>query len=232
MEELQQLHNEAATLPDVARSLTVSCDEDYARAGEFIVGCKALAKKINDAHQANIDRWHQGHKAAIGDRDAYLKPITLAIAKASDVALVYKREQDRLAREEAERLEKERRAKIEEDRLKEAERLEAEGKSEEASKVIEQPIITRQVKYESPVPKVSGLTTRAKWKAKLVNPRLVNRSFCSPDMTLIQLYIDAFFPKGTPAEKKVLSDVQRKAIEEHVGGIELYLDEGFAGTGT
>lgn len=228
--EVIEMQTEARSMLDRAGEIVVQSDEQYAAAGEFIQGCKALAKKIEDAHRPNIERWHQGHKAAIADRDADLKPVTAAIAMASRPALDYKREQDRLAREEAQRIEDERRKKIEEDRLAEAERLDAEGRPEEAEAVIAAPIQTpRPYRQESAVPKVAGLSTRARWKVRVTNPRLVAREFCMPDPQALQLHVDRLWPKGTPSEQKVLSDERRREIEAEMGGgVEIYLEDGFS----
>lgn len=218
---------------DRAREIRVTCDEEYSLAGEFVMGCKALLKQIDDYHSADIDRWHQGHKAAISKRDEWKTQVQQAldlIGGRNGVAIRYKQEQDRLAKEEADRIERERLRQAQEQQLTAAVELEAQGKFEEAQKVIDAPIETpRPTKYISPVPKVEGLWTRGLWKARIVNSRLVKREFCVPDAAIITMHVNKYFPKGTQTEKKTLTDEQRKQLEEEIGGVEVYFEELFAG---
>lgn len=225
MDDLQIIQRESTSMLDKAKGLTVLCDEDYTVAGEFIMGCKALQKKIEEYHNPIVAQWHDGHKASIQRRDQDLDPVKQAIRIASASALTYKQEQERLAREEAQRIERERIKREEEERLKLAAELEAQGKTEQAAEVVAQPIATpRPTKIESPVPKVQGLSTRGKWVAEIVNPDLVGRKHCKPDQSLINITVQhkMYFLKNPTPE-------QLQAIEDEVGGIKIRWDEQFAG---
>lgn len=229
-EGYELIEREAKSTLDMARELVVHNDEQYSEAGQFVADCKSLIAKIKDDFKEPKRKADEAHKAITAMEKRMLEPVVMAMDLASRVALDYKREQDRLAREEAEAIEREIRRKVEEERLKEAERLEAEGKNEEAEKVIEAPIeAPRPVRFESAVPKIPGLSARGTWKGRVINQRLVKREFCLADQTLINMHVNRFWPKGTPLEKKTLTDDQRKMLEDEVGGIEIYLDDSFAG---
>lgn len=228
METFDLIETEAKSMLDRAREMTVTCDEDYSAVGQFVLGCKQLIAKIKAEFSEPKRKADEAHKAITAMEKRTLEPVVGAMDLASASALTYKREQDRLAREEAEAIEKERQRDAEETRLKEAERLEALGKTDEAERVLDAPVpIERQRPFVSPVPKVSGLSTRGTWRARIVNSRLVNREFCTPDQVLINLHVNRRWGKGTQPEKKILSDAERTALEAEIGGVEIYLDEGF-----
>ncbi len=224
-ESYELIEREAKSTLDMARELVVTSDEQYSEAGLFVADCKALIAKIKDDFKEPKRKADEAHKAITAMEKRMLEPVVTAMDLASRVALEYKREQDRLAREEAEAIERERRRKVEEERLAEAARLEAEGKTKEAEKVIEQPIeAPRPVRFETPVPKVAGLSTRKTWKARIIDPRQVNREYCSPNQVTINDKVKNYFAwiqNPTPD--------QIKSIADEIGGVEVYMDEQFAG---
>jgi hypothetical protein len=220
MSEFELIEREATSMWDMAREIVVNSDEEYANAGEFLMGCKGLIAKITAEHDLSIKAAHDSHKAAIALRDKHLTPVKQALGIVSDVALVYKREQDRLAKEEADRIEAERRRQIEEERLREAERLDAAGKFEEAEQVLDAPIETpRPTKFITPVPKVAGLSTTKKWKARVVDPKAVKREFCEPWLVAINAKVSNYFsfiPSPTPAQVAALADEIGGVVVEEV----------------
>jgi hypothetical protein len=154
-----------------------------------------------------------------------LQPVQRAMEIASTVALSYKREQDRLAKEEADRIAADKRKADEDRRLKEAADLEAAGKSDEAEKVLDQPAPqTRPIKFDSPVPKVAGLSTRKKWKYRITQPGKVNRLYCLPDASLCNLAVQNFY-----AYNKNPTPEQVQELLDEIGGGEIYEEEVFAG---
>jgi len=231
MESFDLIEREASSTLDRAREMVVASDEEYVICGEFIMGCKDLVKKITEYHADDIDRWHKGHKAALAKRDVDLEKVEQAIKLASDIELSYKQEQDRLAQEEADRIAAEKHWQEGWARLAEIERLEREGKTAEAEQVASAPPPPerRQTPFISSLPKVAGLSARGNWKGEIINQRLVNREFCLADQSLINSHIQRFWPKGTPFEKKVLTDEQKKIIEDEIGGVKIYFDGGFTG---
>lgn len=224
------VEQEAKSIFDRAQELVCTSDEEYSICGQFVIGAKQLIAKIKAEFSEPKRKADEAHKAITAMEGRTLEPVVGAMELASQVALGWKRQQDRLAKEEADRIERERLKAIEEERFAEAKRLEAEDKMEEAEAIIAAPIdIPRPTRYFSPVPKVKGLSTRGNWKARILNPRLVKREFCTPDQVLINMHVNKFFPKGTQTEKKTLTEDQQKQLVEEIGGVEVFFEESFAG---
>lgn len=223
--ELALIEREAVSTIDQAREIVVTNDEQYKLAGEFIAGCKMLIGKIEFEHADTIKRAHESHKAALALKDSHVRPVKQAIEIASIPALAYKREQDRLAREEAARIAAEQRKAEEERRLKEAEALDAAGHADKADEVLDQPMpVARPIRVESAVPKVQGLSTRRKWKCRLINPQAVSRPYLEPNLKLINIKVDGAFHGMAEVTASMI-----KALESEIGGVEVYEEETFAG---
>jgi len=231
MSDFDLIEREATSTLDRARELVVTCDEEYSVAGNFIMDCKSLIAKIKAEFLEPKRKADEAHKAICAMETRTLGPVQDAMRCASDTALDWKREQDRLAKAEADRIAAEKRQQDEEARLAEASRLEAEGKPAEAEEVLnaQPPPMPRHTPFISPVPKVAGLSPRGNWKGEIINQRLVKREFCLADQSLINSYIGRFWPKGTQVEKKTLTEEQKKALEDEIGGVHIYFDGGFTG---
>jgi hypothetical protein len=226
METLDLIEIEAKSLRDRAGEMSVTCDEEYANIGGFVLGCKQLIAKIKQEFAEPKKKAFEAHRAITAFESRTLEPVETAMSIASSLALIYKREQDRLAKAEADAIEAERQRAAEQARLTVAEHLESLGKTAEAAKALDAPV-ERQKPFVSPVPKITGLSTRGSWRARIVNARLVNRDFCAPDPVLINLHVNRLWGKGAKFEDKTLSDEQRTAIEAEIGGVEIFFDEGF-----
>lgn|SRR3990167_2018760 len=225
MSEFELIERESTSMLDMARELRVTCDEQYAEAGQFVMGCKQLIAKIKAEFAEPKRKADEAHKSITAMEKRTLEPVVDAMDLASNVALDYKKEQDRLAKEERDRIEAERRRQIEEARLKEAEALEAKGQTREAEAVIAAPIETpRQTRFETPVPKVAGLSTKKEWKGKVVKPSAVTRPFCLPDQVLINNKVKNFM-----AWVKEPTGVQIAELESEIGGVIIEQVETFAG---
>jgi hypothetical protein len=226
MEEIQAVEQKAVAILDQALALMVTNEAEYVEVGEFIVSCKALAAEIKAFFKPMKDKAFAAHRAICDQETNTLNPVNQAIKAAGDAALPWKKEQDRIAQEKANREYQEKLKAMQEAKLKEAQVLEAFGEPEAADKVLDEAkyFEPRRGKVESTVPKVAGLSTRKTWKGRIVKPHEVNRPFCMPDQTLVNMRIKSFFaynPRATPEEIK--------ALEVEIGGVEVYLDEGFAG---
>ncbi len=222
--EIEQVAETSLTLIEQANSIIVCDATSYSFAGNFIAGCKELIAEIEAAHEKAIQSAHKAHKEAIALRDRDLEPVETAMQQVASVALMWKTEQDRLAKAEQERQYQERTKAEQERQLKEAEILEKFGDTEGAQRALDMAVIpARPTKFESPAPKIDGLATRKTWKARIVNPHQVNRQFCLPDQTLCNRAVQSFmqFNRNPTAE-------QIKALEAEIGGVEIYQEETFA----
>lgn len=223
--EFELIEQEAFSVLNRAQEISVTSDEEYAEAGNFVLGCKQLIAKIKGDFSEPKRKADEAHKAITAMEKRTLAPVEQAMSMAGGVALAYKREQDRLAREEADRIAAEQRKLEEERRLKEAEELEAKGKTEEAEAVIAAPIVApRPTKFVSPAPRVAGLSTKKQWKARIVDPGKVMFNYRLPDAVLINRKVQSFFAYvANPTEAQI------RALAEEIGGVEIYEEEIFAG---
>ena len=222
----QDLQNQALTVLEQAQKMpAVTTMADFQRVGEFIVAAKQLIAKIGTAHAPSIDAAHQSHKAAIALRDSHIHPINAALAIVQPLAMTFKREQDRLAAVESARIAKEQREAKEAQALEYAALHEERGEVEEAAKVIADAIApSRVTPVVSTLPKVAGLSSRKKWKCRIINPDAVNRFYCEPNVKFINMKVDSKFHLRSTVTPEMI-----KALEDEVGGIEVFEDEVFAG---
>lgn len=220
------IEQEANSVLSRAQGFMVDCDEDYAEAGAFVLGCKQLIAKIKGDFSEPKRKADEAHKAITAMEKRMLAPVEQAISIAGGAALAYKREQDRLAKEEADRIAADKKRADDEARLKEAERLEAECKTQEAEAVIAAPSppAPRPMRFVSPAPKVAGLSTKKQWKGRIVDPSLVKINYRLPDQTLINRKVQSFFNyvKNPTAE-------QIAALADEIGGVVIEEVETFAG---
>lgn len=225
---LEVYEKESVRTLDDARTLIVTNAEEYAQAGEFIVGCKALAEQIKKEFAEPKRKAHEAHKAIVAMEANALKPVEQAISAASATALAWKQAEDRKAKEQFDREQAERRAALEKQKLEEAATLEQWGETDAAEQKLREAIVPiRPTPFESAAPKVAGLSTRKQWKARIVNQSKVNRAYCLPDQTLVNRAVQNFY-----AYNKNPTDAQVQALLDEIGGIEIYLDESFAGRRT
>jgi hypothetical protein len=226
--ETTELETQALTALDQAKTMPpVTSAADYQRVGEFIVSCKQLIAKINGAHAESIEAAHRSHKAAIALRDSHIQPINQALAVVQPLAMAYKKQQDVAAALERARIAKEQQEEREAQALKDAEYLAEFGDNEAAEEVLVKattPAPVRITPVASTLPKVAGLTSRKSWKCRIISPQSVNRAYLEPNTKLINIKVDGAFYKISTVTPAMI-----KALEDEIGGIEIYQDEIFAG---
>lgn len=142
--------------------------QELEEASGYLRGITAMKNKIKEFCAPNIKRWHDGHKAAIRERDDYLRPVEEAEAiiksKIADYR-AWERAEIKKAQEaqvEAARAEAEAQRKLEAQSLKDA------GEEEAAAMVEAAPIRTIAVKAPAPV-KTEGVHTRMNWSYELTD---------------------------------------------------------------
>lgn len=149
----------------------VVADEDGLKLAAFILGgIKGLLDEAEKVFRPNINRWHQGHKAAIAEMGEFTGPLVAAQRKVKGLVGGY---HDRLraeadaARREAEAKE---RAAEEERRLAAAVQLEESGHGQAAEVLLETPAPAAKPMISTPPPpKTKGMGTSATYTAKVVD---------------------------------------------------------------
>ncbi len=151
-----------------ASALEILDSVTYERAVEYAKAIKAIGKDIELFCEDGIKAAHATWKTLLAARDEKLKPLREAEAILKAKMVRYTEEEERKRRAEEARIREEMRKQAEEFRLREAEQLEKEGRMEEASRVIEEPIVAPTVVLpQSPQPK--GVSYRETYSARVTD---------------------------------------------------------------
>jgi hypothetical protein len=143
-------------------------NEQYEQAGALRSGIKALLKEIDTKLDPNIARWHQGHKAAVAEKKAFVDPLLADDRRLETARIAFRREQEvqRLALE----------AKAQEEARKaqqklevKAEKLESKGKVEQAAAVREEAALVPTPVLTIDIPRTAGISSRKRWVVKSVD---------------------------------------------------------------
>ena len=184
--ECREVETQALTIPEQARTVNVTDIETYKSAGEFWKSIKALRSKVADTFDPLIKNAHDLHKSILAKKQTVDKPLEEAEKTVKRAMEAYDREQERLRREEEERLREIARKEEEERRLKEAIALEESGHKEIAEAVMEAPVTVAPVVLPKVTPKMEGGPIfRTVWKFRIVNPNIIPREYLIPDQVKI-----------------------------------------------
>ncbi len=159
----------ALAYPDQAKALRILNAESYQAACEFLKGIKALRTEIADTFEPHIKRAHEAHKALLKEKADAETPLAEAERITKSALVVYDQEQERIRRAEQARIQAEVRRQEEERRLAEAVALEAAGEQAEAEALIAAPVDVPTIAVAPTTPKVSGITYRETWGAKVTD---------------------------------------------------------------
>lgn len=142
--EADRLHHQAEDWLTKAQSFTVATDDQYREAGAALLAVGALLREADAVFDANIARWHSGHREAIATKKGVTDPLDRA--KAALKGAMAKYQHDLL---EAQRRDQQR---LDESREAERRKLEAEtrAQAEAAARVrAEEEAIQRAIEAEA-----------------------------------------------------------------------------------
>lgn len=173
MDELA-VKQEATTLEQQAKAYTISTNEDYSEAAEFLKRVKGAANEVKTYWKPAKDAAAKAHKEICQKEKAMLSICESAedVLKAKMLSYSRKVEAERRAAEEEAR----KKAKEESDRLL-AEAAKAE-KSGDAMAATVNMAMAEQMESVKPAvqmakPKVQGISTKKVWKVKVTNEKAV-----------------------------------------------------------
>lgn len=210
IEEAEQnqllLLTETGDIVAAANAFVVDDPTSYSRAGELARGIKTGIEAIKQRLAPAKQQADKAHKAIVKlERDA-VGPRETARTTYSDKRLAWQQAEERKRHAEEERLRAEELKRLEDQRLADAAKLEAEGRTEQAEAVIAAPIAPPPVVLPSTVPKSEGVSVRENWTMRIVDPALVPREWCIPDEKAL----------------KARARSQRQAAVGTVPGVEFY----------
>lgn len=164
-----------------ALAFAIESTHDLQEAGEALRNIKTLRTRLEDAFRPTIKAAHQTHKvalAALATRDAVPAEAERII---KGKVGTYHAQQERIRQAEEVRLRDLARKEAEQRQLDEAARLDAEGHTEAAEEVFEQPVETPPVVVPSSVPKVDGVSTRKITRHRIVDASKIPRPYMKPN---------------------------------------------------
>lgn len=196
--------NEATSLAETVRSLTITNNQEYQNSGEFLKKIKTVSKMIDDARKDITKPLDDAKKRVM---DFFREPLTQlsdAEKMLKGAILGYQQEQNRIAEEE--RRKAEAKAKAEEERKRKAleeraAKAEENGNSAKAEMLREQADDVRVKTVVAParIEKVQGIATKKVWKAKIQDYTKIPSSFYLNDPKVQDAIQSAMnnFAKGT-----------------------------------
>jgi hypothetical protein len=172
------VRQEALSWPDRARATVITDAAGYERACELLKGIKGLRLKIAETFDPHVKRALEMHRGLVREKAEAEAPLTEAETLLKRALSAYDDEQARLQREEEQRVREALRQQEEAKRLEEAAALEREAVRTsdqallvEAQALIEEPVVVPAPVIPRATPKVSGITYRETWSARVVNLR-------------------------------------------------------------
>ena len=179
--EAKEITERALTVPEKAKAIIIKSNDDFLKAGEILTVIKSLRKEIDTTFDPIITKAHEAHKEAIAQKKKVDAPLIEAEGIIKPRMAAWNTEQERIRREEEDRLREIARKQEEERRLKEAVAAEQAGNKEEAEAIIEAPIEAPPVVVQKTTPKVAGVSFRKKWTFRVTDPLKVPREYLTVD---------------------------------------------------
>lgn len=171
-EQEELLEKEVSSVEKQAAAIVIRTDDDLIQAKQFVAGIKSVTKRVEDFWKPLWDASYKAYKTVVDRKKAMLEPLTNAEKTAKKEISRYVTEQERKAREEAERLRK--LAQEEKERkLNEAVQAESSGDAAGAeyamaeAEMYESASMAKMVPVATP--KVAGMQQRKSWEIESID---------------------------------------------------------------
>jgi len=150
-----------------AQALVITDPDTYLAAGELFTAGKRMIKEIEAFFKPLKQAQDAAKKKLLDAEKAEISKVQPGIDALNKVMTAWNIEQERIRREEETRLREEAQKREEEERLRAALEAEAEGDSETAAEILENPAFIPPPVVEKAVTKVAGATMATTWKHKV-----------------------------------------------------------------
>jgi hypothetical protein len=189
--EIIEVNTLALSVPDQAKQITtITNNTDYTRAGEILLTIKEIRKKIENTFKPIKRKMDAAKKEVLDQEKAADKPLAEAEAWIKPLISNYLAEQERIRKDEEDRLRGIARKEEEERQLMAAIEAEEEAKRNGATKeeaaaeaqiIIETPVQAAPVVVPKSVPKVAGVSVSKQWKFRIIDVNKIPREYLMPD---------------------------------------------------
>jgi hypothetical protein len=166
---IETLQNQALSIPEQARILTIQTPDQYIAAGELLKSIKLLRAEIDQTFDPIISAAYAAHKEAVAQKKKVDAPLLEAEGIIKPRVAAYLSEQERLRREEELRLQKQAQEEEERRQVENAAILDDLGETEAANQLLDETVIAPPVVLPKLTPKVSGISTSQRYSAEVVN---------------------------------------------------------------
>lgn len=185
---IESTEQKALSIPDQAKSLTVTNNDEYLQGESLLLSCKQLETEIHEAFDPIVDKAHKAHKEAVAQRTKYLTPIEEGRKILKSKMINFQDEQEKIRREEQRLLEEEARKRAEEEALALAVEAEQTGDKELAAAILEQPVDVAPIMAQKVAPAASRLSAgRSVWSGEVVNLMALVKAVASGQQPLAYL---------------------------------------------
>lgn len=220
--DMTALASEYEPLVEQANELVVDSIGSHGLALEGYKTLKQAIKKIKAHYEPTRKALDTAKKEILLARDKMITPFETAMGIVNGKVDVYEQEQQRIAKEQADREAEEERKRQEEQRIADAEAAEKAGDDKLAEEIIERPIEAPAVAVDmsATVAKVMGVSKHVKWHAVVVDPDVFfNHALTSPDRKLLLLANEVELNARARAEKDKLNIPGVRAVSETVRSV-------------
>lgn len=183
--ELAPLEKNTMEVERRANAIQIRTPDEYGLAGDELKIIKALEKQVMDTFADPIKKAHAAHKSLVAAKDKHLEPLEAAERIIKGKMSTYAAEQERIRQERERELQEQMRRQEEERQLAEAVAAEQAGNAEEATAIMEQPVIAPPVVLASTTPKLSGVATVENWKFRITDETQIPREYLLVDQVKI-----------------------------------------------
>jgi len=176
-----------------ANSLAITTDADFTDAAEQLKGIKSLQKEIEASYGPLKQKASEAHKAIVAEEKRQLAPLVKAEAVCKSLMLTYQQAEQRKAEGQRRRLQAEADEKARREREALEKKAAAAKKPETQQKYQEQAaqVMAPVVAVAPSVPKVSGISTKKIWKARIVDEAKIPRAYLMVDTVKLDRYARA-----------------------------------------
>lgn len=184
IDEIQQLSTAVESWPVKAQAVTVVDTGSYQIAANLLLDIKGLRTEIESTFGPIVQKAHAAHKEAVAQRKKHEEPLQTAEKLIKGRMGTWQRAEEQRQREEAARLAAEAQRRDEEVRLREAEQLEADGETEAAERVLDEPAPAPPPPPPTRVPEVKGISGRDVWKYEVTDLMALVKAVAARDVPL------------------------------------------------
>lgn len=175
--ETEEVEAGALSVVEQAKAVKVVDPESYTRAGAFWKDIRAMRSKVAETFDPLIKQAHELHRNTLAKKNAIDKPLENAERAVKQLMSDYDAEQERIRKEEQDRLAAIARKEEEDRLLAEALLAEESGDKEEAQAILDEPVYVPPVVVPKATPKLTGGPVyREIWSAEVFDIKALCRA--------------------------------------------------------